>query len=161
MAIARPRVSALDGDPSPPFQLTAHPSVFWDGPPYREALETLRRAVRENRGVLLLTGDVGCGKTILANVLAESLEREGVVVGALRHPHVDAFEFLQAIAHSLGLTTPFDSRTACLSVLREFVDAARAASRPTLFIVDEAQSRHVRCSPRSPGLDCAIVTALA
>src|SRR6266545_3152867 len=119
MAIARPRVSALDGDPSPPFQLTAHPSVFWDGPPYREALETLRRAVRENRGVLLLTGDVGCGKTILANVLAESLEREGVVV------------------------------------------AARAASRPTLFIVDEAQSRHVRCSPRSPGLDCAIVTALA
>src|SRR5688500_12691515 len=103
MAIARTRASDPDGDRAPAFQLTSDPSLFWDGPPYRETLETLRRAVHDNRGVLLLTSDVGCGKTILVNVLAESLGREGALVGALRYPHVGALEFLQVIARILGL----------------------------------------------------------
>ena len=132
--------STPNGHVAPPFPLTADPRDFWEGPPYRETLLALRQAVRENRGALVLTGDIGCGKTMLANVLADGFRREGAIVGALSHPQVDAFELLQAIARGLGLTTPFDSRAAFTSMLREFIADARAANRVVLVIVDEAQS---------------------
>ena len=63
-----------------PFQITSDPKFLWQGEKHKEALATLRYGILDNRGFLLLTGEVGTGKTILINRLVSMLDVDTVVV---------------------------------------------------------------------------------
>jgi len=57
-----------------PFQISPDPRFFWLGEKHKEALAVLKYGVLNNQGFLLLTGDVGTGKTTLINTLVNSLD---------------------------------------------------------------------------------------
>ena len=82
-----------------PFQLTTDPEFLWLGDKHKEALATLKYGVIDQKGFLLVTGDVGTGKTTLINALLESLE-DDTLVANITNPLLDLIDFFnfQSIA---------------------------------------------------------------
>jgi general secretion pathway protein A len=128
-----------DLDRARPFQATTDPRLLWHGGPYGPALESLRAGVHAGVDVLLLTGDVGTGKTILANALAAQLRDAGAVVGRVDYPNAEPSEFLQSVAVALGLGEAIEPWDVFGQVAR-LVAAAAAEGRRVVLIVEEAQS---------------------
>ena len=62
-----------------PFQITTDPKFLWLGEKHKEALATLKYGILENKGFLLLTGDVGTGKTVLIHGLAKIIDVAAIV----------------------------------------------------------------------------------
>jgi type II secretory pathway predicted ATPase ExeA len=112
----------------------------WLGGPFREALEALRAAVQLDEGLLLLTGDVGTGKTSLTRALLHILRHEGALVGSVVYPCLEPFEFMRAVALAFGLRAWFSTREAFQSELDGFLRQAAAKGAHVLVVVDEAQS---------------------
>lgn len=123
-----------------PFRENTDPSFLWLGPPYRDAFAILRAAVLQNAGVLLLAGEVGTGKTMLAGALAESLRAEGLRVGKLLHADIRPHEFRGGVAQAFGLDAASESRKVFLTRFGEFLHAAYARGEKVLLVIDEAQS---------------------
>ena len=71
-----------------PFQISTDPRFLWLGEKHEEALATLKYGVLDNKGFLLLTGDVGTGKTTLINALINSLDKN-TFVASIRDPALD------------------------------------------------------------------------
>lgn len=121
-----------------PFQISTDPAFLWLGEKHREALAVLRYGVMDNRGFLLLTGDVGTGKTTLIHALLESLD-EKVLVTTVPDPGMIRMDFYNYIAQGFGLNRYFASKGRFLSMFREFLLQKAEAGYQTLLIVDEAQ----------------------
>ncbi len=122
-----------------PFRENTDPSFLWLGPPYREAFATLRAAVLQNAGLLLLSGEVGTGKTILASALADSLRAEGVRVAKLIHPELTPNEFRNGVSDAFALPAGSPVRNLFLARFGEFLDGAYARGEKVLLVIDEAQ----------------------
>ncbi len=121
-----------------PFQITADPKFLWMGEKHKEALATLRYGVVDNRGFLLLTGEVGTGKTLLINRLTNMLEMD-TVVASLPDPDLISMDFYNLLADSLKMNRTFDSKGAFLIHLRDFLHKCYADRKQVLLIIDESQ----------------------
>jgi general secretion pathway protein A len=121
-----------------PFQITADPKFLWLGEKHKEALATLRYGILDNRGFLLLTGEVGTGKTILINRLITMLEMD-TVVATLPDPDLVSMDFYNLLAHGLKMNRTFDSKGAFLIHLRDFLHQSYANRKQVLLIIDESQ----------------------
>ena len=90
-----------------PFQITADPKYFWIGQKQREALSTLQYGITEKRGFLLLTGEVGTGKTVMINYIVSLLDMN-TVVATLPDPDLESMDFYNMLADGfdMGLYTP-------------------------------------------------------
>ena len=122
-----------------PFQPTADPEFLWLGKRHREVLSAMKAGVLENAGLVLLTGDVGTGKTTLTRALEESLGAE-VSVARIDYPGLDPLDFFGVVATAYGLGDLIVSRETFLQRLVPFLTHARAIGRSVLLILDEAQS---------------------
>lgn len=89
-------------------------------------------------GVLLLTGDVGTGKTTLINALFNSLDKRVIRV-AITNPNLDGLDFLNYIAAAYGSKKEFTSKSQFLIHFTRFLKNAGAKNRKVLLVVDEAQ----------------------
>ena len=89
-----------------PFQLSPDPRFLWLGETHKEALATLRYGILENRGLLLLVGDVGTGKTTLINGLLNSLN-DDITVATIFDPGLEKIEFLNFLANSFKMDKRF------------------------------------------------------
>jgi type II secretory pathway predicted ATPase ExeA len=133
-----------------PFRENTDPAFLWLGLPYREALNTLRTGVLQNAGVLLLTGEVGVGKTMLARALADRLAGEGVRVAKLGHAPAHPEEFRNVVARAFGAPAPLDPQDTHAKGFADLLRAAHALGDRGLLVVDEAQN-----------LDAALLDAVA
>ncbi|MBS0014295.1 MAG: AAA family ATPase [Desulfobacterales bacterium] len=122
-----------------PFQINADPAFLWLGEKHAEALSFLKYGVLENRGFLLLTGDVGTGKTTLLNALLENLDASGVLVARIPDPRLDLMDFINILADRLGMNETFSSRGPFLVAFEKFLNRQHYLGRTVLLIVDEAQ----------------------
>ena len=122
-----------------PFRENTDPCSLWLGPPYREVFATLRAGVLENAGILILTGDVGTGKTMLAGVLADSLGAEGVRVAKLTYTGFQPDDFRRGVARAFGMRDVADTREGVLVHLDTFLREAYAHHERVLLFIDEAQ----------------------
>jgi type II secretory pathway predicted ATPase ExeA len=122
-----------------PFQPTADPEYMWLGERQREVLAAMRAGVLENAGLVLLTGDVGTGKTTLAHALEESLG-DDVSVARLDYPGLAPLDFFKIVATAYGLGDVIVSRETFLQGLVSFLTRAHAIGRRVLLVLDEAQS---------------------
>ncbi len=123
---------------SKPFQITADPKFLWLGEKHKEALATLRYGIVDNRGFLLLTGEVGTGKTILINRLSNLLDID-TVVATLTDPDLNSMDFYNLLADSLKMNRTFESKGAFLIHMREFLHKSYAEHKQVLLIIDESQ----------------------
>lgn len=87
-----------------PFENTPDPRFFYTSAQHEEALTRLLYGVREHKGALMLTGVFGCGKTLLAQVLLNELDRDIYRVVMINNPMMSALELLRSIATRLGAT---------------------------------------------------------
>jgi len=122
----------------PPFQISCDPAFMWFGEKHREALATLRYGILDNKGFLLLTGDVGTGKTSLINALIQSLEQD-VICTSVPDPSLIKLDFLNYIATSFGMDREFTSKGAFLTHFKNFLLSAAEKNKKVLLIIDEAQ----------------------
>ena len=112
---------------------------LWLGGPYGDIVATLGAAARERSGVLVLTGDVGTGKTLVTQALIERLRAANMLVGELPFPHLDPLEFLRSVATAYGLESTFETREAFQPDFENFLRGAAADRKKVLFAIDEAQ----------------------
>jgi general secretion pathway protein A len=126
-----------------PFQITADPKYFWMGEKQKEALATIKYGITDKRGFLLLTGEVGTGKTVTINYLVSKLDIN-TVVAALPDPDLESMDFYNMLADGFDMEQTFDSKGAFLIHLREFLQKSYDDQKHLLLIIDESQ----RLNPR-------------
>jgi general secretion pathway protein A len=121
-----------------PFQISSDPRFLWLGEKHKEALAVLKYGVLNNQGFLLLTGDVGTGKTTLINALVNSLDPDTFVIN-VTDPRLDKLDFFKLVAHSLGLEAKVRTKFDFVTTFRNFLHRAHGCQKKVLLIIDEAQ----------------------
>ena len=124
-----------------PFSIAANPRFLYMSARHREALAHLLYGIRSDSGFVLLTGEVGTGKTTVCRCLLEQLP-ENTDVAFILNPKVSVSELLSSICDELGIAGPESERS-----VKTFVDAINAhllerhaQGRSTVVIIDEAQN---------------------
>ena len=121
-----------------PFQITTDPRFLWLGEKHAEALATLKYGIMENKGFLLLTGDVGTGKTVLINRLIKMID-VAAIVAKIPDPGLSSLDFFRFLAVEFKMRKNFDSKGAFLINLKNFLHQAYADQKSVLLVIDEAQ----------------------
>jgi general secretion pathway protein A len=121
-----------------PFQISSDPAFLWLGEKHKEALATLRYGILDNKGFLLLTGDVGTGKTTLINTLKASLGQD-VICTAVPDPSLDKLDFYNYVARGFGFDREITSKGRFLLGFSKFLHTAHDDNKKVLLIIDEAQ----------------------
>jgi len=121
-----------------PFQITTDPSFLWMGKKHREALSTLKYGVMDNKGFLLLTGDVGTGKTTLINRLVEDIQ-DKAYTAQIPDPGLSKYDFYRMVARYFGLPIEVRTKSDFLEPFSRFLNDARKERKSVLLLIDEAQ----------------------
>ena len=124
-----------------PFDLTPNPRFLYITPRQREALANLRFGLTTARGLTLLLGDAGTGKTTLVQAMLAELAETPHKVVLVSNPTLTRDEFYEHLAQSFGLSAgAAESKTRFLFELRRMLLERVANDQFTAIIVDEAQS---------------------
>jgi len=122
-----------------PFQISPDPTFLWLGDKHKEALAFLKYGILNNQGFLLLTGDVGTGKTTIINALLQELS-EDVLVATIRDPKLSMEEFFKYLAEVFNFSSTFDTKQEFISFLSDFLHDAYDNNKKVLLIIDESQT---------------------
>jgi type II secretory pathway predicted ATPase ExeA len=122
-----------------PFSLTPDPVSFVGTNRHNEALAALYHGVRQHKGFVVLTGEVGTGKTLLVRCLLQLLkESKDIAYAYLFNGKLAPTEFLQYVLSDFGLAVDGKSKYELLLDLGRFLAARGARKLTTVLIVDEA-----------------------
>ena len=122
-----------------PFRLTPDPAFLYLSKHHARAKAYMESTIWFTDGFVVITGEIGSGKTTLIETFLKELEKE-VVVAQINQTQVSAIEFLQAVLAQFGFQ-PFKMKKAeLLATLNEFLVEQYANGRRVLLIVDEAQN---------------------
>ena len=121
-----------------PFGISPDTRFLWLSEKHSEALATLQYGILDNKGFLLVTGDVGTGKTALINQLIAELEID-VIVASIPDPGLDLLDFFKILAVEFNMGTEFSSKGEFLIHFKNFLLKAYTKKSQVLLIIDEAQ----------------------
>jgi general secretion pathway protein A len=121
-----------------PFEITPDPSFLFATKKHNEALATLYYGVKRRKGFVVMTGEVGTGKTLLVRCLLQILSRANVAYAYVFNPRLSPMEFLQYIAGDFRLPTAGKSKSELLLDLSSYVIARFQKGLTTVLVVDEA-----------------------
>ena len=121
-----------------PFQISTDPHFLWLSEKHKEALATLKYGILDNKGVILLTGDIGLGKTTLIHALLNSLNKD-VITATIPDPGLQQLDFFNFIANEFNLKKKFRSKGDFLIHFSHFLNDAYLKRKKVLLIIDEAQ----------------------
>jgi len=122
-----------------PFEITPDPSFLFATGRHNEALAALYYGVRRHKGFVVLTGEVGTGKTLLLRCLMQSLKQSSDVAYAyIFNGRLSPLEFLQYIAGDLGLPAVSQSKGELLLQIAHYLIARGQKKLTTVLVVDEA-----------------------
>jgi general secretion pathway protein A len=122
-----------------PFEMTPDPAFLVLGDTHREGLATLVYAVRSRKGFVLLTGEVGTGKTTLLHALLAQLDREAASA-FIFNPRLEPLDFFRMVFEEFGIEEKCATKAEYLLALNRFLIERLERDLPTLLIVDEAQN---------------------
>ena len=124
------------------FQANRDRRFLWLGARYRDAFDSLRDAIVRGRSLVILTGEVGSGKTMLADAVTARLVASGmrIMVGWIAHPSRDGDDFWTAMVSAFGLRPETDTRDAVCTRFAELLHQVDRLSTRVLLVVDEAQA---------------------
>ena len=94
-----------------PFENHLDHRFFYHASDHAKALMHLFCAVNNYKGAALVTGEIGCGKTLLSHMLIQDLSPERYQVGIVRKPDLSPIEFLKEILHQIGIQPSTESKT--------------------------------------------------
>ncbi len=126
-----------------PFNITPDPKFLYLAPTHQEALQHLRYGIAEKKGFIVLTGEVGCGKTTICRKLLEELEGQNVETALILNPRLSETELVQAILRELGLVPVRGSHQDLLDQLNHHLLSLVAEDKEILLIIDESQNMSI------------------
>src|SRR6266851_250377 len=123
-----------------PFQLNPDPAFFFGSRGHKRAFAYLQYGLYQGEGFIVITGEIGAGKTTLVRSLLEQLDREKVVAAQLVSTYLDADDMLRAVGIAFGLPVRTVSKAVLLGSLEAFLCKVAMECKRALLIVDEAQN---------------------
>lgn len=123
-----------------PFNITPDPHFLFFSPIHQEAIQHLRYGITEKKGFIVLTGEVGCGKTTLCRYLLNEIEGKPIETALILNPRVSETQLLQAILRELGLEKLKRSRQELLEQLNNHLLKLIDEGKDIVLIIDESQN---------------------
>jgi putative secretion ATPase (PEP-CTERM system associated) len=126
-----------------PFQLTPDPAFYFRSITHRKALSYLGYGLAQGEGFIVVTGEVGAGKSTLVAHLMSTVDPQRLVVAQVVTSKLDDEEIVHVVAQSFGLDVEGHDKASALGAIEGFLhDQARAGKR-CLLVVDESQNLSV------------------
>lgn len=122
-----------------PFEMTPDPAFLYLGEAHREGLATLVYGINSGKGFVMLTGEVGLGKTTLLHALLSQLD-SSTCSAFIFNPRLEPLDFFQMLFAELGIEEPCKSKSDYLLKLNDFLIERLERNESTVLIVDEAQN---------------------
>ena len=131
----------------PPFTLTPDPRFLYRSESHEEAISQLQQAIRRKEGFIVLTGDIGTGKTTICRALLEQLDAS-VFTSLILNPFLSVEELLREVLLDFGVVSREGVRSGriataskhqLISALHEFLLSLRAIHGSAVLVIDEAQ----------------------
>ncbi|TPG43113.1 general secretion pathway protein [Sphingomonas koreensis] len=123
-----------------PFALTPDPRFWYETATHRKAMAYLGFGLTQGEGFIVITGDIGAGKTTLVGHLMATIDRERQHVIQIVTTQVEADDLLRLVAGGFGIATAGLSKAQLLERIEAGLQAVARSGRRTLLIVDEAQA---------------------
>jgi general secretion pathway protein A len=121
-----------------PFEITPDPSFLFPTDKHKEALAALYYGVRRHKGFVVLTGEVGTGKTLLVRWLLQLLRGTNIRFAYVFNSRLSSLEFLKYIAGDFGLDTSSKTKSDLLLEFGRFLIERHQQQLTTVLVVDEA-----------------------
>jgi len=126
-----------------PFQLTPDPAFYFRSLTHRKALSYLGYGLAQGEGFIVITGEVGAGKSTLVAHLMGTIDPQRLTVGQIVTSKLDEEEIVHVVAQSFGLEIDGHDKATALGTIEGFLHGEARAGRRCLLIVDESQNLSV------------------
>jgi putative secretion ATPase (PEP-CTERM system associated) len=126
-----------------PFQLTPDPAFYFRSVTHRKALSYLGYGLAQGEGFIVITGEVGAGKSTLVAHLTSTVDANRLTVGQIVTSKLDEEEIIHVVAQSFGLDIEGHDKASALGAIEGFLHEEARAGRRCLLIVDESQNLSV------------------
>jgi type II secretory pathway predicted ATPase ExeA len=123
-----------------PFNVNPDPRYLYVTEHIQEALACLHYGIENRKGFILLTGEVGTGKTTILNKLLESLREKGIATAFIFNSRLNTVQFLDFMLADFGLPTEPRVKSQMLMRLNQWLVERYQAGGTTVLIIDEAQN---------------------
>jgi putative secretion ATPase (PEP-CTERM system associated) len=124
----------------PPFQLNPDPAFYYDSRGHSHALAYLKYGAHQGEGFIVVTGEIGAGKTTVVRTLLEGLDTTKVVAAQIVSSQLAAGDLLRAILIAFGVPVTTDSKAHLISTIEAYLTSLAAEGKRALLIIDEAQN---------------------
>jgi general secretion pathway protein A len=132
--------NAFFGFSENPFSLSPDPAFFYRSEQHEEALANLVYGVQARKGFIVLSGEVGTGKTTMLECLRDYLEAQYMEFAFIFNSRINSDQFFEMIAYDLDLPCPRTSKTEVLFALNGLLVEQAQEGRTVVLIVDEAHN---------------------
>lgn len=123
-----------------PFQLTPSPNWFYASKLHKRALAYLQYGLSQGEGFIVITGDVGTGKTTIANQLLSHLNQDEIIAKQIVTSKLEPDDLIRMIASCFNLVVTEHSKASYLDAIYSYLKRLDAQHRRALLLVDEAQN---------------------
>ena len=123
-----------------PFQLTPDPAFYFESGTHRKAMSYLGYGLAQGEGFIVITGDIGAGKTTLVGHLMNTIDPNRLTAIKLVSTQVEGDDLLRLVAEQFGIEWEGESKAELLRAMEQYLREQARAGRRTLLIVDEGQN---------------------
>lgn len=123
-----------------PFQLTPDPAFYFESGTHRKAMSYLGYGLAQGEGFIVITGDIGAGKTTLVGHLMETIDPRRLTAVQLVSTQVSGDDILRLAAQNFGIEAEGIAKAALLTRIEQFLHTQARAGKRSLLVVDEAQN---------------------
>jgi len=123
-----------------PFNVTSDPAFFFLSSSHKEALSHLIYGVNERKGIIVVSGEIGTGKTTLCRVFLKHSQHKNIKTAFIINPNFSTKELLEAIIADFGISVTKKTKLSLVTQLNQFLLEERMRGNNAVLIIDEAQN---------------------
>jgi general secretion pathway protein A len=123
-----------------PFQLTPDPQFYFESTSHKKAMSYLGYGLAQGEGFIVITGEVGAGKSTLVAHLMERIDPTALTVAQVVTTALDGAEIVHVVAQAFGLAVEGQDKAGALGAIERFLQDEARAGRRCLLVVDECQN---------------------